>query len=312
MSRRLLVLGAAGFLGSNVTLQALRDPDIDVWSHSRFGRASIRGVTPIGGDLMQDGVVESLLESVEPDVVVNCAALASIDRCESDPEMADRVNAWLPGRIAVVTSRMGCSLVHVSTDAVFGGLPGPFTPNSPPAPVNVYGRTKLAGEIAVLDAHDDALVLRTNIFGWSPTGRSSLLEFFHRSLEAGRAVSGFVDVSFRPVAAHRFWDAVGFLVEQSATGVHHLVGTTHLSKFDFGRHVAETFGFNPDLVRAASVSDGALEAPRGADLDLEPDPLLVSGRPDLLDFFSALAVLRDHAEDRLELGTLVEVGHGRI
>lgn len=98
------------------------------------------------------------------DVVINCAAYTQVDAAETDEARAYAVNADGPGRIAAVCAQVEAGLVHVSTDYVFGAAgecSTPYEVDDAPGPVNVYGRTKLAGEQAVLAAHPDAHVVRT-------------------------------------------------------------------------------------------------------------------------------------------------------
>lgn len=251
----ILVVGASGFLGANIALAAGEDDDVIAHS-SRMA------------DLLPTGSGEALVESTGAAIVVNCAALADVDGCEREVGLAWRLNAALPGELAAACARTGARFVHISTDAVFGALPGPYLVTSPTGPTNRYGATKLAGEQAVATADPGALVVRTNIVGWSPSGRRSLLEFFVNRLDAHEPVTGFTDAWFRPVAASDMWSIVTRLGDTA--GVVHATGAELVSKYDFGVSVAERFGYDPSLVRPGSLSDGGLDAARAARLDVVP------------------------------------------
>ena len=252
---KILVVGASGFLGANVAVSA--GDENEVVAHS--SRTA---------DLVSIGSGEALVESVGADMVINCAALADVDRCYREDGLAWRLNAELPGELAAACSRHGARFIHISTDAVFGSAPGPYMVTSPTGPANHYGVTKLAGEYAVADAGPDALIVRTNIVGWSPTGGRSLLEFFMNRLVAGEPVNGFTDVWFRPVGASDIFDIVKGLGDTA--GVVHATGADLISKFDFGVAVAERFGYDPSLVRPGSLADGELSAMRVSCLDVVP------------------------------------------
>jgi dTDP-4-dehydrorhamnose reductase len=272
LAGRVLVLGATGFLGANVVLALLEDPTVDAVVRHGRDLADVREpvrVQTVGGALDRPGSIERVIDSSGADLVVNCAALADVDRCEREPVLATRLNALLPERAARACDHLGVGLVHVSTDAVFDGRNGPYTTSSPVAPLSVYGRTKADGEEAVLAVLPDAIIARTNIVGWSPSGTRSLLEYFHGRLVRGEPAPGFTDLLFRPLPVHWFWPAVRALHAAGATGLCHVTGPELLSKYAFGRRVAGLCGADPDLVVATSglVDRGAQRAP---DLDVVP------------------------------------------
>jgi dTDP-4-dehydrorhamnose reductase len=121
-------------------------------------------------DIAERYAVGIALERLRPCAVINAAAKADVDRCESDWPGALRANAEGPGVLAVACATLGLPLVHVSTDYVFGGEGHacPRRESDPPAPVNAYGRSKLLGEQRVLDSAGNAVVVRTAwLFGFA-------------------------------------------------------------------------------------------------------------------------------------------------
>ena len=113
-------------------------------------------------DLSNPAGIRQLVRSVRPDVVLNTAAYNAVDRAESEPDIALKVNAIAPGLLAEECRDLGALLIHFSTDYVFDGRKTtPYSEEDNPAPLSVYGRTKLAGEQAVRDAKGRALIFRT-------------------------------------------------------------------------------------------------------------------------------------------------------
>ncbi len=116
-----------------------------------------------GGDLSDPEAVAGAIEAARPAIVVNAAAYTAVDRAESEPVLAETINALAPGAIAQACARVGAWMVHYSTDYVFDGSGDrPWVESDATGPLSVYGRTKLAGEQAVAAALDRHLIFRTS------------------------------------------------------------------------------------------------------------------------------------------------------
>lgn len=263
---RILVTGASGLLGLNLSLQLYdRCEIIGVTHRQALNRPPFKWVE---ADLARPGKVAELVNTYEPDLVVHCAALANVDACEGEPGLALRVNGELPGEMAAVCRRMGTRLVHLSTDAVFDGQRGGYVETDEPNPLNVYARTKLAGEHAVADANPDALVLRVNFYGLSLSGKRSLAELFHHNLSAGREMMGFTDVFFCPLQVNDLVDLILKMGLNGLNGLYHVVSSECISKYDFGMAIARRFGLDGALIRPVSWREAGLKAVRSPNLTL--------------------------------------------
>ena len=177
---RILVTGASGLLGLNLCMMGAVDDEIVGFTYKN----PLSGVpfTTINIDLTSTDGLAAQLDRLKPALVINCAAIANIDYCESHPEQARAVNTDMPAHLAELCDKSAIPLVHISTDAVFDGEVGNYSETDEPNPLSVYARTKLEGERAVLDAYSQALVLRVNFYGFSLTGSRSLAEFFLNNL----------------------------------------------------------------------------------------------------------------------------------
>ena len=161
---RFLVTGASGLLGLNLAMA------VDGKEHQVFGVANTTPMRWVGFkslqvELTEPGAVERLLDEIAPEVIIHCAAIANVDDCEAKPELAQEVNARLPGKIAAAAASRHIKMVQISTDAVFDGQKGSYTESEVPNPLSVYARTKLDGEQAVLEANPSTLVARVNFYG---------------------------------------------------------------------------------------------------------------------------------------------------
>ena len=306
--RRLLVTGGSGFLGSTVVLEAAKSKLWDIIAVSLSHDVHLEGVVSVRCDLSDPHEVRQVIERHTPTAVINCAALASVDGCESERDLATRLNADAPGAMAVACANVGAKLVHVSTDAVFGGTPPPYLTSSETSPLNWYGETKLAGENAVLTANCAAAIVRTNIVGWSPLGTRSLLEFFSNRFDVGSDAPGFDDVEFRPATTPQIARVLLNLAASPDAGIIHATGDQLISKFEFGRLVAATLGFEVDLVVRTSISDSGLTARRADCLDVVPSRDIPAVR-DNIDLERGMIEIRDLKNDgvRRRLQELVGV-----
>lgn len=199
----------------------------------------------------------------ENDLVVNCAAFTNVDAAESDPDAAHAINVIGPENVAHACARVGAHLVHISTDYVFGGEQHhPYDVGDPANPLGVYGRSKLAGELAVLAALPDANVVRTS---WVYTGDAGgdFVAVMRRLAATDRTVDVVDDQIGSPTYAK---DLVGALLEVGEGRIRepilHAANEGAVSRFDQARAVFEEVGADPERVHPVSTAQAARPARR--------------------------------------------------
>lgn len=275
---RILVTGASGLLGVNLALAASGEHEVVGVLHSQ----SLRGAPfhTVQADLLDANAPIRLLDEAEPEWVVHCAALANLDACEQQPELARRLNAELPGHLATACAQRKVRFLHVSTDAVFDGQKGDYAEDDPPQPLGVYGRTKLQGERAVQAAFPEAIIVRTVFFGWSLNGQRSLAEKFYQHLASGEGMPGHTDRIFNPLMVTHLAEIILRMLAADLHGLYHAAAPDRLSKYEFGRAVAERFDLDPDLVISSRSDEAGLAATRAPNLTLNSAKLSAAlGRP---------------------------------
>ena len=266
---RILVTGASGLLGFNLAFEASKNHTVIGVVNSQPIQTDMFEVRQM--DLLAPGAVTALITETKPDWIVHCAALANLEDCEANPDLAHLINSELPGELALQASTLGLPMIHISTDAVFDGLKGNYTEEDQTNPLSVYARTKLVGEGNVADAYPQAIIARVNMFGWSLTGKRSLAEFFFYNLQAGNQLKGFTDVFFCPLLVNDLAETLLAMLEKELSGLYHVVSSDCISKYDFGVAVADKFGFDSDLIAPVSVEDGGLKAARSPRLTLKSE-----------------------------------------
>lgn len=256
---RVLVLGRSGQLARALAATAWPGG----WTPSFAGRETL--------DLTRQEAIAPFLSAHAPDVVINTAAYTAVDAAETDEAAAFALNADVPAALAEACRAEGRLLIHLSTDYVFPGDGGaPYAEDAPVAPLNIYGRSKAAGERRVLAANPDALVVRT---AWLLSRDSGFLRAIHSRLVAGEAVRVVDDQRGSPTFASDLAASLPALVAArwggtGAGGRLHVAGPRPASWLDLALALARSIGREDAVKCVDSATYGAI-APRPADSRLD-------------------------------------------
>ncbi|KAJ7439320.1 hypothetical protein FB451DRAFT_1302134 [Mycena latifolia] len=169
MTLKVIITGASGVLGSAVRRAFTGSPGTEVLSlsHSRSGDG-LRNL-----DLLDEAEVEKVFRDFKPTWVIHCAAERRPDVAEKNPEAARRLNADVPDHLARLSKPLKFTLVYISTDYVFDGSSPPYPPSARPNPLQLYGQTKLDGEVKILGVEGaTAIILRVPVL-YGPAPKNS-------------------------------------------------------------------------------------------------------------------------------------------
>ncbi len=230
----ILVTGANGQLGSSLRNSAANSTDNYIFTDA----ATL--------DITDPEAVEKAVAENNVDVIVNCAAYTNVDKAEDDAELAERLNAKAVEHLANTIKNAGGTLIHISTDYVFGGALGntPRTEDEPANPTGVYGLTKLHGEQAVERSGCKAIVIRT-AWLYSEYGKNFVKTML--SLTADRpSLSVVFDQVGTPTYAQDLADAVFDIIEnrkmEGNEGIYHYSNEGVCSWYDFTVMIADNAG----------------------------------------------------------------------
>ncbi|MDJ0976110.1 MAG: SDR family oxidoreductase [Planctomycetota bacterium] len=259
---RILVLGASGMLGHKV-LQALAAHEVQGTVRTDAQAARAAAVDPVDTPLLrlnarEPGAVEAVLDRARPEVVVNAIGLVKQRARAGDAVAAIEVNALLPHRIAAWCQDAGARLIHFSTDCVFEGARGHYTEADTPDARDLYGRSKLLGEVA----GPSCLTLRTSIIGRELATTQGLLEWFLS--QAGGAVQGYSHAIFSGLPTVVLAEVVRRLIDDHPTleGVYH-VAADPIAKLDLLVELNRAFQTGTTIVPDDSVRiDRSLDGTR--------------------------------------------------
>jgi dTDP-4-dehydrorhamnose reductase len=226
---RVLIVGGNGMLGHQ--LCHLLPKSFEVWATFRNvpGRFNFLPAQRLIGNVTVEDTdhIAEILDSVKPDAVVNAVGIVK-QRDEAKQAVPSiRVNSLFPHQLADLCDERGMRVLQVSTDCVFSGLRGNYTEDDVPDPVDLYGRTKLLGELN----RPGCLTLRTSIIGWQLNTYSSMLSWF--ALQRGKQIQGYRKAIYSGVSTSVLTALIGDIIENhpDLEGLYH-VASEPISKFD--------------------------------------------------------------------------------
>jgi len=302
MKPGILVTGGAGLLAVNWAAAVGHRYAVTLGLHEL--RIKMRGAECCVVSLESTEAILAAIRQARAVVVVHSAAMTSVDACEAAPEAAHHANVEIASNVAKACHSVEAKMVHISTDHVFGGTSAMLDERADISPINVYARTKAAGEVAVLDACPAAIVARTNFFGWGLPYRKSFSDIIIDSLRAGQEIGLFTDAYFTPILMGTLIDAVHDLVDASASGIFHMVGDERISKYDFGLRIARTFSLDAGLIKPTLLAERTDLTPRPLDLSLDNHKLRAAVGRDIGDLNSQLACLRTLERNSLQVDVM--------
>ncbi len=280
---RAIVLGAGGQLG------------VELSDELRRRRHSVIAVGRKKLDITSAAAVDALISRHKPDCVFNAAAYNLVDKAESEPEVAMRVNGLAVRSISLACAQSGSALMHYSTDHVFAGTKeSPYTEQDLPMPPSAYGVSKLAGEHYALGNCERAFVVRVaGVFGPAGryTNRGNFPELVLRKADAGEPLRVVDDFFATPTYAVPLAAMSIDLVERAEPGLYHIGGGETISWYEYALRILEAAGKQTDVQptnhreyvtparrpRSASLSNAKVES-----LGFSPMPTLEQALADYL------------------------------
>lgn len=245
---RTVVLGAPGQLGRDLVPRLAGE------------------VVPLGRtdvDLADTAALRAKLTGLRADAVVNCAAYNFVDQAEAEPAAAFGVNAWAVRELAIICRELDCTLVHFSTDYVFGldaARATPLTESDPPGPVSNYGLSKLTGEYLVRSICPKHFVIRTcGLYGvWGSGGKGgNFVETMLRLAGQGKPIRVVNDQRCTPSFTADVADATVALIATGAHGLYHVTNGGDCTWYELARETFRLAGSSVELVSITSAEFAA-------------------------------------------------------
>jgi UDP-4-amino-4,6-dideoxy-N-acetyl-beta-L-altrosamine transaminase/dTDP-4-dehydrorhamnose reductase len=264
--QKILITGVSGLLGCNLAHYFRNRYELTGLYNSHT--VTIRGMTTSKCDLVDSGDLKEILDSFSPDVIIHCASITEIDKCETEREKTKKINVTATGDIVkALGGDRSVKLIYISSDSVYDGAKGDYSETDEINPQNYYGVTKYEGEIEVR-RHPNHLILRTNIFGWNFQDKKSLGEWILNELKAGNRISCFRDAGFSTIYTLELARVIDIAIKKNLTGTFNCGASDSASKFEFALKMSDLFSFDKSLLNPISIDDFNFKAKRGKNLTL--------------------------------------------
>jgi len=186
--------------------------------------------------------------SIRPEYIINTAAMTNVDACEEKKQEAWFANATFVEQLSRIALIIEAHFIHFSTDYVFDGRKGPYVESDQPRPISYYGKSKLAGENAVIHSHAFNTVIRTNVvYGFTNSDQQDFVKWVLNNADASKQMTIVDDQYSNPTLTDDLALAVKRIIEKKRSGIYHIGGNTQCSRLEFAMEIAKIFHLDTSL-----------------------------------------------------------------
>ncbi len=265
---KVVVTGSNGLLGQSLINLLLKEKDVyQVIGFSRGENRSGRDdFSYVSIDITDRENLKDTLLKIQPNFIINTAAMTQVDDCEGNKEACDLLNVTVVKWLEQVSDEINAHLIHLSTDFIFDGLKGNYKETDTPNPLSYYGFSKLKSENILIESKIHYTILRTIlVFGKVyDMSRSNIVLWVKSMLEKGEEIT-IVDDQYRaPTYVEDLALACKISMDKKATGIYNISSNELLSVFEIAQQIADAFGLDKNLIKPISTSTLNQTAPRPA------------------------------------------------
>ncbi len=256
IKQRILIVGSNGMLGQRLTEYYLSKNNVEVFCTSAEDQSFIKEATYGKIDLTDKKSVKKAISKFFPDIIINAAAYTAVDKCESEKEIAWKINVTGVEYLAHYAKSCDAKLIHISTDYVFDGENGPYDETKVPNPISYYGRTKLASENSLVSSGIQYGIVRTNVlYGHAKYGRPDFVKWVVNSLRDGKEIKIVDDQINNPTFLDDLVNGIDGLIKFKKGGLYNIGGKEFLNRFDFTLRIADYFKLDKSKISRIKTAD---------------------------------------------------------
>ena len=283
MKKKMLVIGGTSLLGYKLLSNT---NDFELYASYNKNIINLKNVETLKIDITNKKNCEKIFD-VKPDIIINTAAITNVDYCEKFEKNAFDVNVTGTKNIAKIAEKLGSKLIHISTDAVFSGSKKFYVEEDKPNPISVYGKTKLESEKIISKVNDSVILRPSVLFGWIPFEYIKTKDESRKTMNFGlwvidqlyknNKMSIVNDQINTPTLADNLAENIIEIIKKDLTGIFHLSGLSCISRLDFSKKIAKTFGYSNNLISSISSEKLKQIAPRTLESCLKCDKIVQNG-----------------------------------
>lgn len=260
---RILIVGSNGMLGQRLASYLNQFNKYEILCASFESESYIDGLDYSTIDISQKNNVREIIIDFFPDIIINTAAFTNVDKCETEKEIAWKVNVKGVENIAFYAWTIDAHLIHISSDYIFDGKYGPYSENAKPNPISYYGRTKLAAENSIRTSGVSYTILRTNVlYGPVAYGRPDFVKWVIDSLSNNKEIRIVTDQINNPTFIDDIVSVIQKICEYKREGIYNIGGRELLSRYDFAIRIADFFKLDKKLILKILTKELNQPAPR--------------------------------------------------
>ncbi|TMM31955.1 SDR family oxidoreductase [Polaribacter aestuariivivens] len=263
---KIIITGSNGLLGQSLLDLLLKEKDkYQVFGFSRGkNRSGRKDFSYISIDITNEALLKNEIKKINPDFIINTAAMTQVDDCETNKKACDILNVEVVKWLAEVSSTINSHLIHISTDFIFDGKTGNYKETDKPNPLSYYGLSKLKSENILTTSNIDYTILRTilvygKVFDMS---RSNIVLWVKEMLEKQKEITIVNDQFRTPTYVEDLAMACKISIDKRATGIFNISSNELLSVFEIAQQIADIFNLNKNLIKPISTSTLNQTAPR--------------------------------------------------
>ena len=263
---KVVITGSNGLLGQSLLNLLLQEKDkYQVFGFSRGENRSGRAdFSYISIDITDEIILKKNINQIQPNFIINTAAMTQVDACENNKEACDLLNITVVKWLSELSRELNIHVIHLSTDFIFDGIKGNYKETDEPNPISYYGLSKLMSEEVLISSKIEFTILRTIlVYGKVlDMSRSNIVLWVNEMLTKGKEIT-IVDDQFRaPTYVEDLALACKISMDKKAKGIYHISSNELLSVFEITQQIAEVFELDKTLIKPISTSALNQTAPR--------------------------------------------------
>ena len=263
--KKILVTGSAGLIGTQI-IKDLLDNHIQVYSCYNKSKPELGIITHL--DLTKKDDIVNTMNKIKPDVVIHLGAMTDVELCETETELAKKINTDATEILALESEKYNTFFVYMSTDYVFDGKVGMKKENDKTNPINFYGKSKLDGERVFKKITTPNVIVRTSTPFGIHSKKISFPIWVKKNLELKKEISVVVNQYTSPSYVPNISKMIIEIIERKITGIIHLAGATKISRYDFAVQISKIINANKQFLKLIKMDQMDWKAQRPADSSL--------------------------------------------